>query len=248
MQSDRSVSRSLSARFFRWHRWLGYLVALQVLAWVLGGALFAWLPFQAWVKSAESVGKPSLSLPADWAQVLARSPLASQPVTALSAVATASGPAFKLRTAQGEQWLLTTGAPLTAPSAAEVGRFAQSIYKGAGTLQAVEKLEQVPTRWLMVRELGARRDVWVARFDDRLHTRLYFSGAQGEFITARSDAWVLYDFFWRLHVMDYSEGEDFNHPLIKGASLLALGLVLTGLVMLALALRRAWRRKASSQH
>jgi hypothetical protein len=218
-------------------------VALQVLAWVLGGALFAWLPFQAWVKSADTVTKPSLSLPADWAQALARSPLASQPVTALSAVATASGPAFKLRTAQGEQWLLATGTPLTAPSAEAVGRFAQSIYKGAGTLQAVEKLAQVPTQWLMVRELGARRDVWMARFDDGLNTRLYFSGAQGEFITARSDAWVLYDFFWRLHVMDYSEGEDFNHPLIKAASLLALGLVLTGLVMLALAVRRAWRRR-----
>ena len=244
--TERAAPR-LSARFFRWHRWLGYLVALQVLAWVLGGALFAWLPFQAWVKSADTVSKPSLSLPADWAQALARSPLAGQPVTALSAVATASGPAFKLRTAQGEQWWLATGAPLTAPSAEAVGRFAHSIYKGAGTLQAVEKLAQVPTQWLMVRELGARRDVWVARFDDGLNTRLYFSGAQGEFITARSDAWVLYDFFWRLHVMDYSEGEDFNHPLIKGASLLALGLVLTGLVMLALAVRRAWRRRASSE-
>lgn len=30
-----------SARFFRWHRWLGYAVALQVLAWVLGGVVFA---------------------------------------------------------------------------------------------------------------------------------------------------------------------------------------------------------------
>ncbi len=238
------ASPSLSARFFRWHRCLGYLVALQVLAWVLGGALFAWLPFQAWVKSAESVSKPSLSLPVDWAQALARSPLAGQPVTALSAVATASGPAFKLRTAQGEQWLLATGGPLPAPKADDIGRFATSLYKGQGQLQAVERLAQVPTQWLMVRELGVKRDVWVARFNDALHTRLYFSGAQGEFITARSDAWVLYDFFWRLHVMDYSEGEDFNHPLIKGASLLALGLVLTGLVMLGLALRRAWRRRA----
>lgn len=242
--TDVRASPSLSARFFRWHRWLGYLVALQVLAWVLGGALFAWLPFQAWVKSAASVSKPSLSLPADWAQALARSPLAGQPVQALSAVATASGPAFKLRTAQGEQWLLASGGPLPAPTADDIGRFATSLYKGPGPLQAVERLAQVPTQWLMVRELGAKRDVWVARFDDGLQTRLYFSGAQGEFITARSDAWVLYDFFWRLHVMDYSEGEDFNHPLIKGASLLALGLVLTGLVMLVLALWRAWRRRA----
>ena len=59
-------------------------------------------------------------------------------------------------------------------------------------------------------------------------------------------AWVWYDFFWRLHIMDYAGGEDFNGTLLRLASLTALGLVLAGAVLAVLALRRRWRisRKA----
>ena len=54
-----------------WLDWLNWLVALQVVAWVLGGLLFAWLPLQAWVKSADAVAKPQAALPAQWARALA---------------------------------------------------------------------------------------------------------------------------------------------------------------------------------
>ena len=49
--------------------------------------------------------------------------------------------------------------------------------------------------------------------------------------------------FWRLHVMDYSEGEDFNNKLLRGASVAAIALVITGLVLMVLALRRSWRHR-----
>ena len=42
--------------------------------------------------------------------------------------------------------------------------------------------------------------------------------------------------------MDYSDGEDFNNPLLRGFSLAALALVLTGTVLVTLALARQWRR------
>lgn len=38
---------------------------------MLGGLLFAWLPLQAWVKSADAVAKPQAALPAQWARALA---------------------------------------------------------------------------------------------------------------------------------------------------------------------------------
>jgi ABC-type dipeptide/oligopeptide/nickel transport system ATPase subunit len=57
-------------------------VALQVAACVFGGALFAWLPFQDWVKSAESVTKPSAPLPSGWNQALGRAELPDATVLA----------------------------------------------------------------------------------------------------------------------------------------------------------------------
>jgi hypothetical protein len=77
-----------------------------------------------------------------------------------------------------------------------------------------------------------------------LRTRLYFDNRSGELLTVRTEAWVVYDFFWRLHVMDYSHGEDFNNFLLRASAVAAFGLVVTGLVLMGFALRRTWRRRA----
>ena len=239
-------STRLGPRFFRWHRWLAYAVALQVLAWVLGGLLFAWLPFQGWVKGKDWVDAPKQSLPADWAQPLLRvaaAAAASAPPLSIGSVATAQGPAWRLRFAGGETWWSAGGEPLPAPDAAAVARFAQSLYRGPGQLASVRRLAEVPRRLGLVRELGEKKDVWQARFDDALQTRLYVDARSGELLAVRTEAWVLYDFFWRLHVMDYSEGEDFNNPLLRTASIGAVALVLTGSVLVTLSLARARRRR-----
>ena len=234
---------SLAARFFRWHRWVGYLIAVQVLTWVLGGLLFAWLPFQAWVKGGDVLVKPQQPLPADWPRTLTGLPSERGALLSLHSVATASGPALRLRYAKGEHWLSAAGGELQPPDAEAIGRYARTLYKGPGPLAAVERLNQAPRRLGIVRELGERKDAWQARFDDGLRTRLYFDTRSGEFLTVRNEAWVIYDFFWRLHVMDYEGGEDFNNTLLRVASIAAVALVLTGLVLTTLALRRSWRRR-----
>lgn len=236
---------SLAAKFFRWHRWLGYLVALQVLAWVLGGLLFAWLPFQPWVKGGDVLNKPQQALPSNWVEALRNSPFEGE-LLGLQSVATASGPALKLRYAKSEVWLSAAGGALPTADVGRVGDFARSLYKGDGKLMEVTLLTEVPERLGLVRELAGRRDVWRARFDDRLQTRFYFDGRSGELLAVRNEAWVIYDFFWRLHLMDYRGGEDFNNSLLRVAALAALALTLTGLVLSTLALRRACRRKAQA--
>lgn len=236
---------SLSARFFRWHRWLGWIVAIQVLAWIAGGVVFTWLPFKAWVKAEEDVARPVAVLPADWAATVARY-LQSHPlpaVQAVNSVVTAKGPALRLKHAASESWIALDGSDFAPPAASDIERFARGLRKDARAPVEVQRLAQVPLRAGIVREATARAGVWRASFDDALNTRLYFDGHSGELTAIRNDAWVLYDFFWRLHLMDYTGGEDFSHPLVKGASLLAFGLVVTGSVLATLAARRAWRKR-----
>lgn len=231
---------TIGARFFRWHRWLAWLVALQVLAWVGGGLVFSWLPFKAWVKGEDFVRRPAQVLPAGWAGAVAQrlAQDGTPPITAVQSVVTAAGPALRLRHAEGEIWLQADGSPLPAPDAAAVERFARSLYTGPAQALSVQRLERVPPRAFIVREAPARGPLWRVSFDDTVGTRLYLDAAHGELVAVRNDAWVLYDFFWRLHLMDYGEGEDFNHPLIRAASLAAFALAFTGAV---LALRAAWR-------
>lgn len=234
-------------RFFRWHRWLAWLVGVQVAAWVLGGLVFAWLPFQAWVKAADAVGKPAAALASGWAQALAQARLGEAPVTAVASVTTARGAAWQIKHAQGpDTWLGADGFRLLPPDEAAARAFAQSLYRGPGRLLATELLSESPRHLGIVREVGQRRGLWQVRFDDRLGTRIYVDGRSGQFVAARNDAWVLYDFFWRLLVMDYSEGEDFNNPLLRAASLAAMALVFTGAMLLALSLRRRLAARRTS--
>ena len=72
---------------------------------------------------------------------------------------------------------------------------------------------------------------WQVDIDDWLNTRFYFDGPSGLYHTVRNDAWVVYDTFWRLHIMDYGSGENFNNPLISAFSISALLFALSGIAL-----------------
>jgi hypothetical protein len=233
-----------SPPLFRWHRWLGYAVALQVLAWVVGGLLFSWVPFQGWVKSGNVLKKPAQALPLHWDAALKSLPTDQGELLALQSVATATGPALKLRFAKGERIISAdTGQPVPTPSSGQVIAFARSLYSGQGEVMEAVLLMEAPRRLGIVREMEARKNLWQVRFSDSLGSRFYFDGRSGEFLAARNEAWVIYDFLWRLHVMDYSDGEDFNNWLLRFASVAAILLTLTGLVLSALSIRRRLRSR-----
>lgn len=84
---------------FRIHRWLSWLIGLQVVIWLLGGLVFSLLPFKGWVKGGDVVRPPALLMPAAWTEralpALA-TVTASGEVTAVNAVATARGAALRV--------------------------------------------------------------------------------------------------------------------------------------------------------
>ncbi len=237
---------SVSATTFRLHRWLGWLVGLQVLVWVCGGVLFSIVPFQAWVKGGDTVKPPAVWLPADWAERTAPALQAAArqgEVTALAAVATPTGPALRLSYRGGRDPVLVPadGSAWAAADEASVRRFAAGLHLRSAPVVAVERVAEVPRRLGIVAETGGRGDLWRVRFDDALSTRIYLNGRTGEFVTSLNEACVWYDFFLRLHIMDYAEGEDFNGTLLRVASLGGFALVLAGTVLSLLAVRRRWR-------
>ena len=59
----------------------------------------------------------------------------------------------------------------------------------------------------------------------------------------RNDAWVFYDAMWRLHIMDYSDGDDFNNTLLRVLTPLALLFVLSGILLTWTAAKRAVRNR-----
>lgn len=237
---------SLSASGFRIHRWLGWLVGIQVIVWIGSGMVFSLLPFQAWVKGGDSVRAPSVVLPADWVQTSAaalQAAAAGRELQAISAVLTPHGPALRLVERAGGAVLLVPvdGTRWTPPDASALRRFAASLHVGPGEPVATERIDRVPARLGIVQETGGRGDLWRVSFDDALATRIYLDARSGEFVTSRNEAWVWYDFLWRLHIMDYAGGDDFNGLLLRIAAICALGLAASGALLSVLAARRHWR-------
>jgi uncharacterized iron-regulated membrane protein len=236
---------------FRIHRWLAYGVGIQLVLWVAGGLVFALLPFQAWVKGGDVLRKPQPVLAAEGAATLASAlaRLPSADITGLTLVATPVGAVLKLTQRGGADpvFLPADGRAWVAPDADAVGRFAGTLYTGPGRLAEVARAGDGTARRLgIVDETAGRAGLWRVRFDDALSTRLYFDGHSGEFVALRNEAWVWYDFFWRLHIMDYSGGEDFNHKLLRVAAIAAGLMVAAGAVLSVLAARRALRRRRAT--
>ncbi|MDP0971870.1 hypothetical protein Q6294_33595, partial [Klebsiella pneumoniae] len=55
---------------------------------------------------------------------------------------------------------------------------------------------------------------------------------QGDVLEHRNKTWRLFDFFWMLHIMDYSGRQDFNNPLVVSAAVGGFWLALSGIWLL----------------
>ena len=245
--------KNLLRRTAMWlHKWLALLVGLQILAWVLGGVVFALVPFDSWVKSGDVVRKAPKPSADTVLFPLAEIAQRHAPLRSIELIGQGKSFYYRLTDMAGKRSLVdaASGQALAPPDEARIRNHAQEIYLGTAKLASVKRItEAQPRAFWLVDELSGKPNVWQANFADGLNTRLYFAPETGEFLRARSDAWVVYDFFWRLHIMDYGSGEDFNNIFLRLLAPLALLLVLSGGVMLFFTQfrkRKAVRYKAAS--
>ncbi len=228
------------------HRWVSYIVFAQVTLWILGGLTFAVLPFDSVVKGG-AVIEPAKNpaFPEGWLDMLALHVSNLETINGVTAHNSSQGLLVELLEGDDPHWIrLTDGLPATAPSATEIQRYAQTLYQGEGAVSGTRHLSEPEHRYLgLVDELYGRTDVWQVSFDDAYDTRLYFDAPTGRYLTIRNDFWVFYDAMWRLHIMDYGSGEDFNNIWLRIFTPLAMIFALSGLVLTWNAARRGWQQR-----
>ena len=232
------------------HRVLSYVVFAQLVVWILGGLTFAVLPFDSLVKGGAVIAPPEAPpFPPDWMTRVAPHTAALGELDGLSVHDSSQGLLMELRSGEAQRWVrLDNGEIALRPAADAIAAYAAGLYRGGGKVEAVRHLEAPEYRDLgLVDELYGRTDVWQVSFDDSQGTRLYFDGPTGRYLTVRNDFWVFYDAMWRLHIMDYGEGENFNNALLRLFTPLALLFALSGLVLTYSAARRALTRRRSAR-
>jgi hypothetical protein len=81
---------------------------------------------------------------------------------------------------------------------------------------------------------------WRVRFPEH-GMAVYVADNTGAVTARRSDLWRIYDTLWALHIMDWQNHENFNHPLIIIVAWLTLLSVIAGIALIPYRFR--WGRR-----
>lgn len=212
-----------ATRSVRWlHLWGGVIVGIQIILWVASGLVMVARPIDEVRGTPLRRDPPVLTMPAGLPALTG--------VEKLELGQLLGRPVWKLTDGQGKRLLdAATGQPIAiSPTQAEAIARAGTTLTGPARVSAITTTNPA-SDW---RETSGFR----VEFADE--TRVYIT-TQGDIGAIRTPWWRFYDLFWGLHIMDWQDRENAHGPLIITATVLSLGVVLTGAL---LTLRHFWRR------
>jgi len=227
------------------HRWLGLFLGAQFVLWMMSGVVMSWFDIDlvrgenaAYIDFPVELEARSYASPGG---VIAQ----MEGVTEVSLKTFLGKPAYEVKGANGVAlFSARTGVKISPLSEEQIRIIAMTDFIGDAEIDTLEKLSTAP------KDYRGQAPVWRAQLNDRLHTRLYISPDTGEVLARRNDVWRIYDFFWMLHIMDYSERTNFNNPLIRTMSATGVIFALSGVFLIFKSLMmgryRLPRRRGSS--
>jgi ferredoxin len=212
------------------HKWVGLLIGIQVLLWLLSGLMLSLLDpakvsGEKWAQSspntARVISNDSLLEPDELAMEHIQGALS------ISLEVRQGRPVYLVRHPHSSTLIDAGDGSVIVTSEQDAKMLAQRDFTGHGEVISI-------TRGI-ASDLETRRhrgEYWRVNFSDQAHTSLYISVSTGEILERRNSYWRVFDFFWMLHIMDYTGHEDFNHPLVISVALIAIWLGISGFVLL----------------
>lgn len=211
----------------RIHLWVGLLLGVQFLLWMLSGVVMSWFHITLVRGETNAFSSPPRELIVSTYASPGGAIVQVDGANSLELRTFLDRAVYEVRSPNGSALFDASTGEKLSPIPEETARaVAERDYLGEGELEQITLMDNPP------HEYRGTPPVWRADFDDPLHTRLYISPDTGAVEARRNDIWRIYDFFWMLHIMDYGEREDFNNPLLRAASAVGLIFALSGLVML----------------
>lgn len=214
----------------RLHKWLALIVGVQLLLWFASGALMSFWPIEE-IHGDHLVDRKRVeALPAgialaDPAAYLGGSDAERVTLRMLDGRAVAE----VVRGGKTELFDAGTAAPLPAIDA----RLAASIARKAWTGKDVGP----PTASRVVAtspEYRGPLPAWRLAFADPEHTSVFIAASSGQITAVRTANWRLFDFFWGLHIMNWTERDNFNTWWLLAFAVAGLVLGLAGTVLLVI--------------
>ncbi len=233
-QADPHLMKSARAKLRRWHIWLGWLVGIPVLLWVVSGLVMVVRPIE------EVRGEHLLREPAPIRLPYAPIPPAVGGVRlkSLELEQRAAGPRWVITLPDG---MVRLADPVQRRAAsAAVGR-----RRGPRSDRPLHRHRQSrrrragPTRPSRRSSCAGRsprgRSRWTTA---RISTSM---PGPAKIVATRTRWWRFYDLMWGIHIMDLKSREDSHNPLVIGFAIASLVMSLLALMLLPMTLNR--RRK-----
>lgn len=239
--------------FFRkLHRWLGLLMALQIIAWMASGLYFSLVPIEVIRGEHLTHGDEPLGAE-DLAGVV--TPEAALSTTVSKLPAPPDSVEIRLVNRNGEAWYRISGSSgdrsfrrmvhgrtgelrAALDQQAALAR-ADQLLRRPGSGARAEWVEQAPPGSEI---RGRDLPVWRVSYSEPESLRLYLDPWTGDLLARRTTRWRVFDFLWMLHIMDFDERDDFNTPLLQVAAVLGLVVAISGLLFWLMTSRLFRRR------
>lgn len=221
----------MRAWWFWTHKWIGLIVGLQILAWVVSGLFMTWFPI-AQVRNEHLIREaPPRTVQQSVDLTTATDALAkmSIAISRLELVDVAGRWMWRIDSNGKPHALMdvATGQVISPLNEAAARDIATADYAGQGKIVSAALIEKdAPI------EYRSTLPVWRIVFDDADETHLYIQPLTGKVAARRSGLWRMYDFLWSLHIMDYTERDNFNNWPVVIMSLLGLVLTVSGIGIL----------------
>lgn len=222
----------------RAHKWIGLIVGVQALLWMISGVYMTVVPIDVihgdHLAHAHSEALDPATPRIGQAALMSRYPR----ITSFKLKRLLDRDVYEIR--HDKQAALIdagTGAQITPLERDTVVALARKAYQGEAEIVGVEWITKAPQE-------VAKRPVpmWAVRFADSGDTTFYFSPDTGDLLARRHSLWRWFDFLWMFHIMDYDTRSDVNNTLLRVAAAVGLLFALSGAWLVFYSFR--WRRAA----
>lgn len=211
------------------HKWIGLILALQILFWIGGGLVMSSLPL------AQVHGDHARAFidrdPLNFKQTYPLEKILPAVPNPIESISLENGDRGLVYNVKIQEWRslyydAVSGKRLPDIDKAEAERIARINYRGSASISDTRLIQEAGGEYKGI------VPAWRVEFADGEATAFYIEADSGKVSAVRNAMWRLFDFVWMLHIMDYDEREDFNHPLLISFAASSLFFCITGIVLL----------------
>jgi hypothetical protein len=232
------ISKAKLQRYVRKaHRYLGFFLGIQFMAWTVGGLYFSWTNIDEIRGENLRADKKSLPIQAQNASlsVLLDSLQKSEPQIAFKNIQVVeildkAFYQFHLEKPQ-KKVLLFEMKSLSLKSALNEQEAKEVAKKSLKNPSEILKTEYLTTTNGHHEYRKKPLPAYAITFDKPNNTTVYVSAELGTVQTYRNNAWRIFDFLWMLHVMDFENRDNINNWLLRAFSVFGLITLFSGFLL-----------------